>query len=425
MRARQIAIRSLTYYWRTNVAVVLGVATAVSVLAGALLVGDSVRGSLRDLLLGRLGRTDHVIASTSLFREQLAQDLVAQPEFKAAFSGVTPLVIVQGTVTAQNEGRRMSQARVYGVDDRFWRFHGVANVNGPANRDALISPALARQIDSQPGDSILVRIQRPTDIPLESLHGQRDNLGRSMRLTVAKVVPADSLGEFSLEAQQGEVAAVFVPLARLQQDLEISGRVNTLLVSTGLSPPADAAGALRALVRRNAQLEDLGYSIETLEPTGVLSIGSAAGLLDEAHAKAATSALQGTGMQAGALFTYLANSLRVGDREVPYSLVTALDLSAIQQSPANSIERLERLHRAERLGGDGAEGSRRRHGHDGVLRVGGTRSSGHKDDDVERGRRRADRSRRSEDGADVSGHHGFADVGRLGSALPGGLAADP
>ena len=88
------------------------------------------------------------------------------------------------------------------------------------------------------GDSILVRIQRPTDIPLESLHGQRDNLGRSMRLTVAKVVPADSLGEFSLEAQQGEVAAVFVPLARLQQDLEISGRVNTLLVSTGLSPPA-------------------------------------------------------------------------------------------------------------------------------------------------------------------------------------------
>jgi len=333
MRARQIAIRSLTYYWRTNVAVVLGVATAVSVLAGALLVGDSVRGSLRDLLLGRLGRTDHVIASTSLFREQLAQDLVAQPEFKAAFSGVTPLVIVQGTVTAQNEGRRMSQARVYGVDDRFWQFHGIANVNGPANRDALISPALARQLDARAGDSILVRIQRPTDIPLESLHGQRDKLGRSMRLTVANVVPADSLGEFSLEAQQGEVVAVFVPLVRLQQDLEIPGRVNTLLVSSGLSPPADAAGALRALVRRNAQLEDVGYSVETLEPTGVLSVGSAAGLLDEAHAKAATSALQGTGMEASALFTYLANSLRVGDREVPYSLVTALDLGAIQQLP--------------------------------------------------------------------------------------------
>ena len=113
MRARQIAIRSLTYYWRTNVAVVLGVATAVSVLAGALLVGDSVRGSLRDLLLDRLGRTDHVIASTGLFREQLARDLVAQPESGRVLGGDTS-VIVRGTGDAQNEGRRMSQAAFAG-----------------------------------------------------------------------------------------------------------------------------------------------------------------------------------------------------------------------------------------------------------------------------------------------------------------------
>src|SRR5262245_38599650 len=146
MQPRQIVLRSLTYYWRTNVAVVLGVATAVSVLAGALLVGDSVRGSLRDLLLGRLGRTDQVIASTSLFREQLAQDLAARPEFTAGFSGVTPLLVAQGMVTAQNEGRRVAQARVYGVDDRFWQFHGVSGVSGPTDRQAFVSPALARQL---------------------------------------------------------------------------------------------------------------------------------------------------------------------------------------------------------------------------------------------------------------------------------------
>ncbi len=338
MRARQIVLRSLAYYWRTNVAVVLGVATAVSVLAGALLVGDSVRGSLRDLLLGRLGRTDQVVASTSLFREQLAADLAAQAEFKAGFSAVTPLLVVPGTVTAQNEGRRVAQARVYGVDERFWQFHGVAGVTGPEDRDAFLSPALARQIGWGSGDSILVRVQRPTDIPLESLHGQRDNLGRSLRLTVANVLQADSLGEFSLEAQQGEVSAVFVPLARLQQDLGIQGRVNTLLVSSGLSPPADAAAALQTLVRREADLDDLGYLVETADSPGVLVVGSAAGLLDDAHAKAAMGALEGTGMQAGALFTYLANSIRIGDREVPYSLVTALDLGTIQSLPSDSSQ---------------------------------------------------------------------------------------
>ena len=64
--------RGLRHYWRTNLAVVAGVATAVAVLAGALLVGDSVRGSLRDLVLQRLGRTDRVVVSTGFFREALA-----------------------------------------------------------------------------------------------------------------------------------------------------------------------------------------------------------------------------------------------------------------------------------------------------------------------------------------------------------------
>jgi putative ABC transport system permease protein len=330
MRTRQIVLRSLTYYWRTNVAVVLGVATAVSVLAGALLVGDSVRGSLRDLLIGRLGRTDQVIASSNLFREQLAQDLTKQPEFGAGFSAVAPLVIAQGTVTAQNENRRVAQARVYGVDDRFWTFHDVSGVSGPDSREAFVSPALARQLGASLGDAILVRLQRPTDVPLESLHGQREGLGQSIRLTVADILPAESLGEFSLEAQQGDVSAVFVPLTRLQQDLEITGRVNTLLVTSGLSPPADPSAALRALVRREAQLDDLGFLVDAVDSTGVLAIGATAGLLDEAHAQAARRALEGTGMQASALFTYLANSLKLGEREVPYSLVTALDLTTIQ-----------------------------------------------------------------------------------------------
>ncbi|HEY7698071.1 MAG TPA: hypothetical protein VIE88_06615, partial [Vicinamibacteria bacterium] len=50
---------NLRYYFRTHLAVVAGVAVAVGVLTGALVVGDSVRGSLRDLFVRRLGKTDH------------------------------------------------------------------------------------------------------------------------------------------------------------------------------------------------------------------------------------------------------------------------------------------------------------------------------------------------------------------------------
>ena len=55
MQTTQLIKRSLAYYWQTNLVVVLGVAIAVSVLAGALLIGESVRGSLRDLSARRLG----------------------------------------------------------------------------------------------------------------------------------------------------------------------------------------------------------------------------------------------------------------------------------------------------------------------------------------------------------------------------------
>ena len=69
MNASTLRRRSLRYYWRTNLAVVVGVAIAVAVLAGALMVGDSVRASLRDLVLQRLGQTDRVVLSQGFFRE--------------------------------------------------------------------------------------------------------------------------------------------------------------------------------------------------------------------------------------------------------------------------------------------------------------------------------------------------------------------
>ena len=247
MKATTLVLRGLTYYWRTNVAVVAGVATAVAVLAGALLVGDSVRGSLRDLVLQRLGRTDRVLVSSGFFREALADDIRAgaAPATSSpasgmtvtAFEGVCPMIAVEGLVRDQVSGRRASRVQVYGVDDRFWRFHGLTGGRGPEGREALVSRALAADIGTTAGGTVLVRVERASAIPIESLHARKDDLGRTMRLAVRAIVGPADLGEFSLRPEQGEVRAVFVPLKRLQQDLDIQGRVNTLLVADGGGAP--------------------------------------------------------------------------------------------------------------------------------------------------------------------------------------------
>src|SRR5688500_3966230 len=101
-----LMMRSLVHYWRTNAAVIIGVAAAVAVLSGALLVGDSVRGSLRDLILERLGETDQVVLSPGFFREQLAENLRSNPRFAASFDGVVPIIVTQGFVSRQGESGR-------------------------------------------------------------------------------------------------------------------------------------------------------------------------------------------------------------------------------------------------------------------------------------------------------------------------------
>jgi len=146
-----LAVRSAVYYWRTNLAIVLGVAAAVSVLGGALVVGDSVRGSLRDIALGRLGRTETVVAGIGFFRDALAADLAKSPGVAAA-----QLIVANGFVTNEASGRRAGTVLVYGVDERFWQFHGL-----PAPDGVWISPALAAEIGAKDGDVLLTRLLRP------------------------------------------------------------------------------------------------------------------------------------------------------------------------------------------------------------------------------------------------------------------------
>ena len=327
MSFRQLVLRGLAYHWRTNVAVVLGVGTAVAVLAGALLVGDSVRGSLRDLVLQRLGRTDQVVISTGFFREQLASALQAQPAFASSFADVAPLLIVQGFVTNQETGRRAGQVRVYGVDDRFWRFHGVEAARGPQGLDAMLSTALAEELGARIGGTILVRVQRPLDIPLESVHGRKDDVGQTLRLDARQILPSSALGDFALDAQQGDVRALVVPLGLLQKELERDGRVNALLVANRPGAEPAASDALPRLVRDQIELADLGLRLRVLA-NGDVSAESDAGLLTDDQAQAVLSALGDAGVETTPVFTYLANTLRLGDREIPYSLVTAMDAAS-------------------------------------------------------------------------------------------------
>ena len=261
---------------------VAGVATAVAVLAGALLVGSSVRASLRDLVTERMGRANYVATSAHFFREQLGAE-----------SGGCPLVVLEGAVTNAASHRRAGGVSVYGVDERFWRFQGW-----PAAEGVLATAALLREVGE---GELLIRLEKPSAIPKESLHGRKDE-GKTIRVS-----PSRAAHEFSLKAQQGDVLAVYLPLKRLQRELGTAGGVNALLFGGNAAPD----------VASHVTLGDLGIRVRAIS-SGGLAVESDTAIVSDALAEA----VGGAGRP---VFSYLANSLRVGGKEVPYSLVTAVD----------------------------------------------------------------------------------------------------
>ena len=327
----RLLFRNLFYYWRTNLAVVAGVATAVAVLAGALLVGTSVRASLRDLLTQRLGATDTVVSSDRFFRDELAAAVA--PADGTGQTRSSPIIRLQGVLAHARASRRTREVQVYGVDERFWRFHGVAR-SGPDGRAAFIGTDVAASLDVRPGDDVLLRVETAGSIPRESMYGRREEAARTIRLTCGAILPADQLGGFALQPTQGPVLAVFVPLARLQRDLAQPGRVNTLL----LGPPGGAGdpATVRATLARSLSLQDLGISIRALPAGPGAVVESERLLLGEPVARAALDAAAGAGFAASGVFSYLANTIRANGREIPYSVIAAADLG---QGALTAVER--------------------------------------------------------------------------------------
>jgi putative ABC transport system permease protein len=74
-----LILRSLWHHARSHLGTFLGVAVGSAILTGALLVGDSVRGSLRDLALARLGKTEVALAGGDRFFRSAWRWICAEP----------------------------------------------------------------------------------------------------------------------------------------------------------------------------------------------------------------------------------------------------------------------------------------------------------------------------------------------------------
>src|SRR5262245_17372632 len=254
MSLLRLLLLNLTYHWRGNLAVLLGVVVGATVLTGALLVGDSLQGSLRAQSERRLGWVTQALVAPRFFREALAGEVAA-----AGGARVSPALLLQATAVAGQgaDRRQLRGVTVLGLDAGFfdpnappgWWFE-----EGPTVR---VNRAVAEGLGVRAGDKLTLRLQKPGDVPREAGLGKKDVTFEDWELTVALVLEEDELAaRFNLRPELTAPRNVVVHLPRLQERLDLPQQVNALLAA------GDSAGLTRAL-NGQLKLEDWGLELRT------------------------------------------------------------------------------------------------------------------------------------------------------------------
>ena len=250
MNRLRLLQRNLLHFRGVNLAVIAGMAVATAVLSGAMMVGDSVRGSLRELTLQRLGNIDYAIISTRFFDDSLANRVLAAApisnwrrprSFKARHPtnqpGFTPLTC------------RLPPGRGLNVD------RGKCVINGELADSLGIK---------SPGATLLFSLPNGSDAPREGALDRRsrgDTIS-DLRVEVSNIVREPGVVSlFNPNGGQRAARNAWVSLSDLQDAIDRPGGINALMAHRR-SGKADAAGLtkLNDAVAGVVALDDYGLT---------------------------------------------------------------------------------------------------------------------------------------------------------------------
>ncbi|MDB4435984.1 FtsX-like permease family protein [Akkermansiaceae bacterium] len=302
--------KGVKHYRASYLGVLLGAAVGAMVLLGALMAGDSVKGTLEEAAIFRTGKVDTLFtAGERFFEEGLAER-----------NGGAALLYLKGQVNVDQ--RAEGKVQVLGIDASFWKFapNPPKELIEFKDDQMAISETLANSLDLELGSSLVVRLQKPGLLSRDApLSGEGETVV-AIRGTVSQIVSDDHFGRFSLEGTQVAPSSVFIPRERLQKALDLPKKANLLLLGEG-----------KDFDPNSMTLAD--YSITVEQVPGGVAVRSARIFIGPPLEDALSKKLP-----VERVATYLVNTLETEVGETPYSMVTAVDPRAADFLPADLKE---------------------------------------------------------------------------------------
>src|SRR5437899_3427060 len=273
MTLQTLIRRSLRFHLRSHFGVMAGVAIGSAALTGALVVGDSVRGTLTHTALARLGPAYFAMFSGDRFflatlRERLCSASSKSDRTKASPSvcPMTYAIMLPGVASRQDGSARANQVTIIGVEDPAWpemaNWAKLTDADNATKRwrageVAFINGALARQLNARSGDDIVLRIRKPSALGLDAAISPKNENTISLRLKIGVILDDAMVGDFSLSPGQTHPVNLFLPYEIMRKPLGMEERANLMLV--GRITRDDAVhneGSLATALKNDWLLED-------------------------------------------------------------------------------------------------------------------------------------------------------------------------
>ena len=291
MNNRQLIRSNLSCYRRFYLLIAMATIIMVAVTTGSMMVGDSVRMTLVKRVTDRLGDTESVIYNSSGYMDATLVDALSNEAWGA--------VMTDGFVQINGQ---LIPVNVWGVDN-------LRNGTAVADGDALINAQLAKESGIGADDDIVLRLAKNGLIPSGSLFVTQ-NYTTSLRLSCAGVVTASDGGNISLRNEQTIPLNIFVNRAMLNDLLETGDKVNIILSTTRV-------GVKELNQAWNVEMAGMKYvKKENCTEITTDRVFMQDGLIDH---------LCDNNQNPNRLYSYLANFIRLDEKSVPYSFVTAMD----------------------------------------------------------------------------------------------------
>lgn len=370
MKRSQLVVQSLRHHWRTNLAVLFGVVAGTAVISGALIVGDSVKASLRRMTLERLGKIDYAMIGSRFVREKFADEITAESSktpttVDSQTAKFSPAIVMRAGIEAKSgeTRRRAGQVNVYGFDDRASSLIETGGTKPPTGTNVVLNSRTATAIGAAVGDEITLWIELPSAVPRDTLLGNKDSDSQEIVLTVSAIAAEQTgLAKLGLQPTQASPLNAFVDLHVLQDRLGLEAvkpsrsdpvgkppRINAVLADDGFSNQKNlkaTRSTLLEITKAAWSLADLSLKILDNSQFGGIVVESEQMILEDKLSVVARKTADEMNLLTSPVQVYLANKLwnpkiEQGKKQegyAMYSTVAGLDVPQLEGTPFSGFQ---------------------------------------------------------------------------------------